>query len=593
MRHSRRRRGQVTAVFVGFVVVLLTASAGRAQSVTFVNFDLSSHLNADVVCNNGGILDTSQSAVDGNGHVFPTQSVALAFQPGSPDGLPDNGFFPLWSPSVGVRLNYNNGNDGDNARSSYDATDTFTFDVGIRTYLSVHLFATAGGGDANVTVQLNYTGTTTTSLSFVVPDWASGISDPAVQYVLIGGRDRISTDGSVYSNTNNSAIFGFRIPADPSRTLESVTVTRTDATGVLSIFGAAGEYSTDQLLARPSYSVLLDLDDDPATGCSVTHDGETFAGADQMLVTTQGEGVVTSVVRQVCVDPATGRFGFPIPVEAPFQPPWPVGVGAAADGSNVIETYVPMADIGAPFTLRMGFAATGPSGEDALYPARLFEVERLVIPALSVWGLLALVVLLAGTAAMALRTRGRTAAGVAVFVTGLLLAGVACAAIVLDGQPGDWAPADLMGTDPVDGPGADLRAAFARLESGILYFRVDASDQACSADVYDGNFVVVVDRWGDYATGAIVPVEHVPGTDTFRILSTNNPYISNSGTSYMEVTLEPASSTVTLVSNECFDYGPGFCLNVTGAGVASCDGTIDVIANYGGFVGYRFILQPQ
>ena len=100
------------------------------------------------------------------------------------------------------------------------------------------------------------------------------------------------------------------------------------------------------------------------------------------------------------------------------------------------------------------------------------------------------------------------------------------------------------------------------------------------ASNFDGNYVVTVDAWADYSPGEVVPVQFVSGY-TFRILSTNNPFINNPNTSYMEVTIDPTDGSVTLTSNECFDYGGGFCTDVIGTGsVGTCTGDINVVLNF-------------
>lgn len=100
------------------------------------------------------------------------------------------------------------------------------------------------------------------------------------------------------------------------------------------------------------------------------------------------------------------------------------------------------------------------------------------------------------------------------------------------------------------------------------------------ASSFDGNYIVTNDAWADYNPGEVVPVQFVSGY-TFRILSTNNPFINNPDTSYMEVTIDPSDGSVTLTSNECFDYGGGFCSDVIGAGsVGTCTGDINVVLNF-------------
>ena len=109
-----------------------------------------------------------------------------------------------------------------------------------------------------------------------------------------------------------------------------------------------------------------------------------------------------------------------------------------------------------------------------------------------------------------------------------------------------------------------------------------------SAAQFNGNYTVVEDQWQDYSVGATIPVSYVPsdGTFKFRILSTNNAYISNPTTSYLLVTVNPTNSSVTVVSNEIFLY-PGFGdFNVTGTGsVGSCTSDINLKLTFSGSAG--------
>ena len=101
------------------------------------------------------------------------------------------------------------------------------------------------------------------------------------------------------------------------------------------------------------------------------------------------------------------------------------------------------------------------------------------------------------------------------------------------------------------------------------------------ASLFRGNYSVVVDAWADYAPGDIIPVVTGEAPFTFRILSTQNPYINNTASSYIEVTINPADGTVTAESNEPFDYG--LPVNVTGTGsVGTCTGDITLLLDFEG-----------
>lgn len=103
------------------------------------------------------------------------------------------------------------------------------------------------------------------------------------------------------------------------------------------------------------------------------------------------------------------------------------------------------------------------------------------------------------------------------------------------------------------------------------------------ASLFDGDYVVTADAWADYAVGDVVPVEHNPedGTYTFRILSTNNPYVANTD-SYMLVTVDPSDGSVSVTSNEDFDYGEPIPVSGSGS-VGTCTGNIDLSLNFEGY----------
>lgn len=109
---------------------------------------------------------------------------------------------------------------------------------------------------------------------------------------------------------------------------------------------------------------------------------------------------------------------------------------------------------------------------------------------------------------------------------------------------------------------------------------------------FSGNFEVVVDDWEDYSPGETLPLVPGDNPDEFKILSTNNPFVNNPNTSFMIVKVDPATATVTVTSNEPFDYGPNLLLPVTGKGsVDTCNGDINVILAFGGFTGNTFKLK--
>ncbi|WP_310378415.1 hypothetical protein [Flavobacterium sp.] len=112
-----------------------------------------------------------------------------------------------------------------------------------------------------------------------------------------------------------------------------------------------------------------------------------------------------------------------------------------------------------------------------------------------------------------------------------------------------------------------------------------------NASSFSGNYKVVTDAWADYNPGEIVPVQYnaADGLYTFRIRSTNNIYINNPGTSWMAVTINPATGGATVLSNEPFDYGvPPTTVRGTGS-VGTCTGDINLSLDFSG--GYNATKQ--
>ena len=226
--------------------------------------------------------------------------------------------------------------------------------------------------------------------------------------------------------------------------------------------------------------VLLDLDGSPSTGCNIVTPAGTFAGADQVLIATvdTASNRVTTLQRQVC---SGGTLGAPVDVAGPFTPPWPIGPGNGAFGSALVESYFPLSLAGfvAP-TIPVGFVVSDAGGdEDALLPAGALPTDGAAtrIPALSSWGVLLLsaLILFAGFALLRRRRGAVAALGVVLLVTGL--AGVAWAAITLDGQASDWAGIDPLATKP---PSAhpthpELLAVYGVVQDGNMFFRADAT----------------------------------------------------------------------------------------------------------------------
>ena len=208
-----------------------------------VQINVTSIFDSDIIANNGtGVLDPTQVAADDStsgvsNTILLTQGAAEELNPSDPDGLPNDGFFPADTLHPDVRLAYRNDNDGPNARRVFDNGDSFMFDVPSDRYEELHMFMVSGQGSTEFIASLVYADGTDDEPAIRVPDWFSTITGPG--YALIDDMDRVRRD-FVYDDRNAFAVFGIRFDPDPTRTLESVKVTRTANNSISSVLSFLG-----------------------------------------------------------------------------------------------------------------------------------------------------------------------------------------------------------------------------------------------------------------------------------------------------------------------------------------------------------------
>lgn len=112
--------------------------------------------------------------------------------------------------------------------------------------------------------------------------------------------------------------------------------------------------------------------------------------------------------------------------------------------------------------------------------------------------------------------------------------------------------------------------------------------------VFSGTYKVVTDTWNDYSAGDQITVQQGPAANQFKILATNNPYILNASTAYMLVTVN-TNGSVTLASNQAFNYGGADVFAVNGTGTVNfCTGAINISSlAFGSNTGFKFVLQKN
>ena len=229
--------GRMRIRYVGIPVLVLASmtlaaapASAKAVQIPIRDMEGTNLLNRDVIVNGtAGDIDSGQGGADFAGKNYITQTAADAICTSDPTGIQDDGIYPANDQHPKIDLPYNNNNNGKNARTigpSTSALNTFTIGVPKDKYAVMHVIG-ASSYEANIDVQLNYTDGTNTLKSITFWDWFD--PDPDTGYVLIGGTDKASANGSNCFDENGANIYGFKVPADKDKRIKSVTLTRTDA----------------------------------------------------------------------------------------------------------------------------------------------------------------------------------------------------------------------------------------------------------------------------------------------------------------------------------------------------------------------------
>lgn len=273
------------------------------------------------------------------------------------------------------------------------------------------------------------------------------------------------------------------------------------------LLSLAGSHAWAQTITTELY---LDLDANPATGCSVTTVAGTVTGVEARLRASVGGDppTVEGVTRAECVG---GVFA----AEQPQSAGYPVGLDVGTDGSDVIELSTPLQGLGDGATTAHFLVHDGDDGDlvqaTIVLPGGVdppVDAAPAIIPS-SGW--LALL-LLVGFTLWAVRRHPAIGSTLAVLL--LMGSGITWAAnFITDGQIFDWSGVAPVATDPPDGANAaaDLVAVFAATEQGRLFVRFDVRDVEQQANqlpsLADASFDI------DENSPAGTPVGTVTGTD--------------------------------------------------------------------------------
>ncbi|MCG6118731.1 MAG: Ig-like domain-containing protein [Aquimonas sp.] len=238
-----------------------------------------------------------------------------------------------------------------------------------------------------------------------------------------------------------------------------------------------------------TYSVLIDSDNDAATGCTVATPNGAMAGVDARLDAQISFEPLLVQTQQLSLC-ESGSFGTPQSLPAGH----PVGTDRGPGPTDVVELGVATALLGNALSTdwNLSFLASSPllGAADAAgpvlatglgVPALPPPVPRpVIVPAVGVWSLMALCLALGLAAAWTLRRHPGLMLG-ALMIGALSSAGIAWAAgYVLDGEINDWNVPPLL-VDPAGDttqpePQVDLRGVYAARDGDTVFFRFDVTE---------------------------------------------------------------------------------------------------------------------
>ncbi|WP_292244731.1 fibronectin type III domain-containing protein [Mesonia sp.] len=227
----------------------------------YITLDIDSGLNEDVIANGTGATDESTTSdIDGTGYCFLEQGLVTSTgNAPTTYGLNPGGYYDLSNDNEGAIYQFADYSENNALRLSNATTmsGTLTFS-NPDSFQNLYILATSGGANTNIDVQINFDDNTSqTVTNKLVPDWYYNTNPPAV----ISGIGRVNrNDDGLQNEFNNPRIYHITLTIDEanySKTVESVTITKTNTNGFLNVFAVTGKTSAACL--QPTNLAINDI----------------------------------------------------------------------------------------------------------------------------------------------------------------------------------------------------------------------------------------------------------------------------------------------------------------------------------------------
>jgi len=224
--------------------MVLSAACTHFKAQEYQPLAVQSGFNADVIANGvGPSASSTNNDVDGVNYAFLSQDFQLtATSTPLTYGLPTGGIINSVvssTPGLSYQLAPYSSNNSLRLEGAGD-NGTLVFSTPLQA-LTVYMLATGGSGDCTVDVDVNFTDSTSETFTGIsISDWYGG-SNYAIQ-----GIGRINTDNDNLESGfgTNPRLYQIALPisaANQSKSVQSVTVTKTGTGGIPNIFAFSAD----------------------------------------------------------------------------------------------------------------------------------------------------------------------------------------------------------------------------------------------------------------------------------------------------------------------------------------------------------------